>query len=118
MLVDDEENILNSFHDFLSDHGYVVNSFRDGSSALAAFQENPGSYDIVITDMTMPKITGDKLSIEILKICPNMPIILCTGYSEKMSKEKVREIGICKYLSKPVRLFDFIKIIREILDAQ
>ncbi|EIM64155.1 hybrid sensor histidine kinase/response regulator [Desulfobacter postgatei] len=117
MLVDDETDILISQEKFLTGLGYKVSSFENGQSALQAFLNHPHSFDLIITDMTMPRISGDKLSREILKIKPDIPIILCTGYHETFTREVALELGIRKYVQKPIEVALLSKMIRDILDA-
>ncbi len=116
MLVDDEQAIVDTLGVILSQKGYHVTTFLNGESALKAFTDNPNQFDLIISDMTMPKMTGDKLSIEILKIRRNIPIIICTGYHEDFAEEKAIEIGIKKYIQKPVIGSELAKIIRDIID--
>jgi CheY-like chemotaxis protein len=85
--------------------------------ALEAFQANPTKFDLVITDMTMPNMTGDILTRELLKIRPDLPIILCTGFSEKISKSKSDQVGVRKLLMKPVITSELAKAIRQVLDT-
>ena len=82
------------------------------------FRANPDQIDLVITDMTMPHMTGDRLAEEILKIRPDMPIILCTGYSQRMSEERAQELGIRKYIEKPIEMENLARSVREVLDGQ
>ena len=118
MLVDDEADILKTLQIFLQRRGYKIQMFNDGKSALKAFIESPQQFDLIVTDMTMPHMTGDKLSREIFKIRKDMPIILCTGYSETFSENKARKIGICKYVQKPITGSDLAALIREVLDKK
>lgn len=117
MLVDDEIDILISQEKFLTGLGYKVSSFEDGQSALQAFLDHPHSFDLIITDMTMPRISGDKLSKEILKIKPDIPIILCTGFHETFTREVALGLGIRKYVQKPIEGGVLSKMIRDLLDA-
>ncbi|HBT88105.1 MAG TPA: hypothetical protein DEB50_06455 [Desulfobacter sp.] len=117
MLVDDEIDILISQEKFLTNLGYKVSSFENGQSALQAFLDHPHSFDLIITDMTMPRISGDKLSREILKIKPDIPIILCTGFHKTFTREVALELGIRKYVQKPIEVALLSKMIRDILDA-
>jgi len=78
MIVDDEKSIRNILNDLLTDKGYNVFTFKNGVDALEAFKSEPKKFDLILTDMTMPGITGNKVAAEILKIEPEMPIILCT----------------------------------------
>ncbi|MBT3258382.1 MAG: response regulator, partial [Deltaproteobacteria bacterium] len=90
----------------------------DPSEALAFFRANPDQIDLVISDMTMPHMTGDKLAGEMLKIRPDTPIILCTGYSERMSEDRALEIGIRKYIEKPIEMKKLARTVREVLDGR
>ena len=96
--------------------GYQV-TVRTGSvDALEAFRANPGKYDLVVTDMTMPNMTGIQLAREIKEIRPTMPIILCTGYSHQMNEEKCKALGIQGFIMKPVMTKELAGIIRNVLD--
>ncbi|MCD4675627.1 MAG: response regulator, partial [Desulfobacula sp.] len=99
-------------------HGYKVASFKDGESALQSFKEDQGLFDLVITDMTMPQMAGDELAAKILKIRKDIPIILCTGFSEAISEEKALSSGFKGFLMKPIGMKDFINKIREVLDTR
>ena len=118
MLVDDESSILDSLKAILSIHGYKVSTFNNGESALKIFKENPSKFDLIITDMTMPHMTGDKLSSEILKIRPDIPIVVCTGYNANFTKEDAIKLGIKKYIHKPLIGAELSKIIRDLLDTK
>jgi YesN/AraC family two-component response regulator len=83
---------------------------------LQLFSEHPGRFDLVITDMTMPDMTGEKLAGELGKIRSDIPIILCTGFSELISKEKAESLGIKGFLMKPVVIKDLSNMIRNVLD--
>jgi PAS domain S-box-containing protein len=116
MLVDDETDILDTLKAILTRYGYKVSTFDNGNSALNLFIEHPDQFDLVITDMTMPQMTGDKLSKEILKIRKDIPIIICTGYHENFSENDAFKAGIKKYVQKPVMGTELSKIIRDLLD--
>lgn len=116
MVVDDEESILISTRELLEDYGYQVSDFSNALLAFKEFKKNPDQFDLVITDMTMPKMTGDELSIELLKLRPDLPVIICTGYSEKITRKKALALGIREYVQKPVDTEKFIQLIRNILD--
>jgi PAS domain S-box-containing protein len=115
MIVDDETSILFSTKELLEDLGYGVDVFQDGLQAFSEFKKSPNCYDLVITDMTMPKMTGDELAKEILKIRPGLPIVLCTGYSDRITEEKAFETGICEFIQKPLNSHDLTSLIRKIL---
>ncbi|MCP4671898.1 MAG: PAS domain S-box protein [Desulfobacula sp.] len=118
MLVDDEVDILDTSRTILEQQGYKVATFKDGLSALQAFKLDPDFFDIVITDMTMPKMAGDELSVEILKIRKDIPIILCTGYHESFTEDNARDIGISQYVQKPITGQELSALIRGFLDKK
>jgi len=116
MLIDDEITIIDTLGEILAERGYRVTSFGDGDSALQAFTEAPQAYDLVITDMTMPHLTGDKLSRELLRIRPDLPIIICTGYHDSFGEMDARELGISRFMAKPTIASDLLLAVRELLD--
>ncbi|MGD8549522.1 MAG: response regulator [Desulfobacterales bacterium] len=118
IFIDDEESILRMGRQRLERLGYMVESTTSPIEALALFRSQPDQFDLVITDLTMPKMTGDKLVKEILNIRPDIPVILCTGFSEKLDEEKAREIGAADYLEKPLDKRDFAFKVRKVLDAE
>jgi CheY-like chemotaxis protein len=83
---------------------------------MEAFAKEPDSYDIVISDMTMPNMTGDVLAQEMLKIKPDLPIIICTGFSRKLSEEGAKELGIKKLIFKPITGVNLSVAVRNVLD--
>ncbi|MCP3941658.1 MAG: response regulator [Desulfobacteraceae bacterium] len=116
LLVDDDQAVLLLVTTLLERMGYKVTAFLESKKALEEFQSNPDQYDLVLTDMTMPKMTGDVLAKNILAIQPDMPIIICTGFSERMNDEKVKAIGIKDLLMKPIVKSEMAKVIRKVLD--
>ena len=98
--------------------GYKVTSRNSSLEALEAFRFNPDQFDIVITDMAMPNMSGNKLTVELMKIRKNIPILLCTGFSETMSETKAASLGIKGFLLKPVVMKNLAKKIREVIDYQ
>lgn len=96
--------------------GYRVDSRTSPFEALEAFKAEPDKYDMIITDMTMPDMSGEKFAQKILKIRPGIPIIICTGFSNMMSPEKASETGIKGFLMKPLTMSDLSKCIRKVLD--
>jgi PAS domain S-box-containing protein len=117
LFVDDEAPIANMGRQILARLGYSVTTRTSSIEALALFKNNPNKFDLVITDMTMPNMTGDKLAIEIMKIRPDIPVILCTGYSRKITDETAFEIGIKAFTYKPLVQNDLAKTVRNVLDA-
>ncbi|HKK99713.1 MAG TPA: PAS domain S-box protein [Desulfotignum sp.] len=118
MVVDDEKAIRQICKEFLQSHGYETCLFDNGMAALEAFTSDPHGFDLIVTDMTMPKLTGDKLAQKVLQIRPDMPIILWCGFSEDISEGAAIRMGIKKYLHKPVGNHDLLKAIRQILDEK
>ncbi|MBW1763615.1 MAG: response regulator, partial [Deltaproteobacteria bacterium] len=116
LLVDDEEQIASMEKAILERLGYQVTSHTSSIEALETFKEQPDKYDLVITDMTMPNMTGDKLAGEMIKIRPDIPIILCSGFSEIMSEEKAKSLGVKGFLMKPIVSKDLSSVIRKVLD--
>ena len=116
LLVDDEEAILTMEKQILERLGYHVTSRASSIEALEAFRNSPDKFDLVITDMAMPNMSGDKLSMELTKIRPDIPIVLCTGFSDIMSEEKAASLGITGFLLKPIVMSDLDKKIRDVLD--
>jgi signal transduction histidine kinase/ActR/RegA family two-component response regulator len=116
MLVDDEKINVELTKDILTMHGYTVFTFTNGVQAFQEFQQELGKYDLVITDMTMPYMTGTQLSQKILATRPNLPIILCTGHSNLTNREKALAMGIKEYCQKPLKMRKLLCTVREVLD--
>ena len=115
LLVDDEEAILAMEKRMLERLGYQVTSRTSSLEALEAFRANPDKFDLIITDMAMPNMPGDKLSAELIKIRYDIPILLCTGFSETISEEKAISLGIKGFLFKPIVMKNLAQKIREVL---
>ena len=118
LLVDDEEAIISMEKMVLERLGYKVTSRTSSIEALEAFRVGSDRYDMVITDMAMPKMPGDKLAAELIKIREDIPVILCTGFSETMTEEQLAALGIAGLLLKPIISKDLAEKIREILDRE
>ncbi len=116
LFVDDEPPVTDMAKQLLEPLGYEVTKRTSSIEALELFKTRPEAFDIVITDMTMPKMTGDELSKEILAIRPDMPIILCTGFSERITKEKAKDYGISAFALKPLLVREMALTIHEVLD--
>jgi len=115
LVVDDEEYQVQSMQDMLERLGYRVSGTTRSLEALELFRKQPGYFDLVITDEVMPGITGSKLAEELLKIRPDLPIILSTGYSETINRDKAREIGIRELMMKPFGVREVSAAIRRVL---
>jgi CheY-like chemotaxis protein len=118
LLIDDDEFLVQLGCQRLERLGYKVEATTNPIEALDQFRSKPNKFDLVITDMTMPQITGDKLVKEILNIRSDIPIILCTGFSEKIDEKKAKEIGATDYIEKPVDMLDFAFKVRKVLDVK
>jgi len=116
LLVDDEKSVIRLEKQILGRLGYNVVAQSSSIKALEIFKSNPNKYDLVITDMTMPGMTGDKLAKEILSIKLDMPVIICTGFSERINKEQAEAIGVNGFLMKPVVSSEMAQMVRNVLD--
>ena len=112
LFVDDEEMLLQMGMKLLEQLGYRVAAVSSGLEALSLFGENPDQFDLIITDYTMPNLTGEQLARECLKIRPDIPILLCTGFNRQIDERKAREIGIREFVMKPLSLRSFGEAIR------
>jgi PAS domain S-box-containing protein len=120
LLVDDEPDLAFIMKQMLVSLGYDVDYRTNGLEALDAFRHQPKEkpFELVITDMTMPHLAGDDLAQELIRLQPNLPIVLCTGFSEKMDAEKARSLGIQGFLTKPVVLRELAETVRRVLDKK
>ena len=116
LLIDDEEQIVSMERQMLENLGYQVTARTDSGEALKEFSKHPENYDLVITDMTMPRMSGDELAKKLLEIKPDIPVVLCTGFNEDITEEKALEMGIQKFIMKPVIKNDLATTIRSVLD--
>jgi len=114
--LDDEDGIIKMEQLMLERLGYQVVSRTSSIEALEAFRADPDKFDVVITDMAMPNMAGDNLAAELIKIRPDVPILLCTGFSEKIPEEKAVSMGIKGFLMKPIVRADLASKIRKVLD--
>jgi len=115
LFVDDEEMIVDIAKEMLGKLGYDIVTEKSSVEALELFRADPDRFDLVITDMTMPKMTGDQLARELMKVRPDIPIILCTGFNPKISEEKSKELGIKAFAMKPLVGRDMANTIRKAL---
>jgi two-component system, cell cycle sensor histidine kinase and response regulator CckA len=116
LLVEDEEQILRLEKQMLERLGYEVSAFTSGVEALNKFKVDPAAFDLVITDMAMPNMTGERLNQELAMIRRDLPVILCTGFSEYMTREKAEAFGIKGFLMKPVVKSELARTVRNALD--
>jgi CheY-like chemotaxis protein len=118
LFVDDEPSLVNTAKIILERYGYQVTAVTNALEALEIFHRNPDEFDLVITDQTLPAMTGANLAGQLRLIRPTIPVILTSGYSEVITPEKAREIGICEYIMKPFFARDLAKAIRRVLDQE
>ena len=118
LFVDDEEFISAWAEDALGRLGYKVTALTDSRKALALFSADPFNFDLVILDQTMPKLTGINLAKKLLEIRADVPIFLCTGYSDTVSRESAKQTGITEFLMKPLRKQTLSEVIRRTLDVK
>ncbi len=116
MLVEDEAVLAKVMSRMLTKLGYKVSIFTDSLEAVKEYRRNPYDFDVIITDMTMPNMTGAELTREVLSLRPELPIIMTTGYSETIDEEKAKRIGITKFLLKPVKKKLLANELRMVLD--
>ena len=118
LLVDDEVDAINAVQAMLENLGYKVTARTGSIEALGAFRHHPEAFDLVITDQTMPNMTGNDLAIGVMTIRPDIPIILCTGFSEKIDERRAEEIGIGAFVMKPIAMRGMAHTIREVLEKK
>jgi len=116
MIVDDEEHVITMVEEILGELGYRVTAFSDPTTALEVFREDPDAFDLVITDMTMPKLTGYVLARELMDVRKNVPVLMCTGYSEIINEQQAKEIGIRRFIMKPFATRIMARAIREAIE--
>ncbi|MDA3898486.1 MAG: transporter substrate-binding domain-containing protein [Desulfobacteraceae bacterium] len=118
LFVDDEEAVMELGQQILKSLGYDVYATISPTAGLEMFRSNPDTYDLVITDMTMPKMTGVDLANEIMRIRPDFPVIICTGFNPIIDEEKARTLGISALVMKPFSRQEIAQSIRQVLDRQ
>ena len=106
LLVDDEMALIDLGRDFLESLGYQVETRESAIDAIEAFRSNSQKYDLIISDITMPRMTGDELAQQVKAIRPEIPIILCSGFSNRIHEQTMQSIGINLILMKPVSYAD------------
>ena len=118
MVVDDEVRVASLEKRILERFGYTVTSFSSSVDALAAFTRSPAAFDLIVTDITMPAITGDRLARKLIAIRPDVKIIACTGFSERVDHEQISDMGIRGLLMKPISRSEMIRVVRQVLDDE
>jgi PAS domain S-box-containing protein len=116
LFIDDEKSLVDLGQQILERLGYDVSIRTSSVEALELFMEQPEKFDLVITDMTMPNMTGDDLAARLMNIRADIPVILCTGYSERISRERAHGLGIKEFILKPIVMRELAKTVRSVLD--
>ncbi len=116
LLIDDEESLVDIASRMLQKIGYKVETQTDPIKALDLYRLGHSRFDLIITDMTMPNLSGEQLIVEIIKINPKVPVIMCTGFSDKIDRERALEIGAHNYIEKPLDKIQLASIVRKTLD--
>jgi DNA-binding NtrC family response regulator len=115
LFIDDEEILASLNKVMLEELGYKVTASCNSREALRIFQQQPDRFDLVITDQTMPGLTGVELSAQMLEIRPDLPVILCTGYSSIISRDEAKSMGIRSFAAKPLGRREMAILIRKSL---
>lgn len=118
LFVDDEVELAKVADKMLTHLGYAVSSHTSSTEALERFRDRPDRFDLIITDHTMPNLTGIDLARECLRIRPDIPIIICTGFSERLNEDVAKATGIRQFVMKPLVTDDLARIIRKVLDRR
>ena len=118
MFIDDEPALANLGRQLLETLGYEAESFVSSREALDRFREAPDAFDLVLTDLTMPEITGAELAKEMLSLRPDIPVVVCTGYTDYFTEEDAKKIGVREYLFKPLSVSKLAQVIQGILDPK
>ena len=118
LVIDDEPSVMEMVKAVLTHHGYEVTGVTNSQDALDLFAENPERFDMVISDQTMPGLTGAEIAQTMLVLRPELPIILCTGYSEHIDKKGTQMIGIRDFLPKPLDQVNFLTVVEQNLSSQ
>ena len=118
LFVDDEGVLVDIGQKLLKKLGYTVIARTSPLEALEVFRNRSEEIDLVISDLTMPNMTGDVLAREIMRLKPDIPVILCSGYSEKINQENALSMGVKKFIMKPLVLKKLANTIREVLDEE
>ena len=116
LVVDDESSLANYFTELLSEQGFQVKAFTDAKAALSHFETDPSAVDLVITDQTMPNLTGSELATQMLALRPNLPVILCTGYSAQIDESSAKKLNIRSYFRKPVEANALLAAVKQLIE--
>lgn len=116
LFIDDEASIVKMSKKTLEKQGYTVTGKISSPEALKSFQAAPDEFDLVMTDISMPLISGDQLALELMKVRPDMPVILCSGHSKKSLEERYAGMKIKAFLCKPFSMVELTETVRMALN--
>lgn len=114
LIVDDNKDLAEFYSDLLLLNGCITSVFTNSIDALTDFKFKTNNYDLILSDISMPGMTGDELAIEVLKLKPDMPIILCSGFHPEISTDNLMNLGIRQFLPKPIDSSKLLDIINEL----
>jgi len=117
LVVDDEPFLVRVTQRQLENHGYTVTGISSSKDALEMIEANPWQFDLLITDQTMPRLTGMELALAVMAIRPDLPVILCTGHSDLVSEEEALQSGVKRYITKPIAANELTLAARSVLDG-
>jgi CheY-like chemotaxis protein len=117
LLVDDDPQVATAIARILEHAGYEVTACADAESALERFRRDPGAFDVVLTDQTLPRMLGDELTRALLAIRPGVPVVICTGYSEGLDDGRAQALGARALLSKPLDARELVAVLRSAVDT-
>jgi len=118
LLIDDEQSVLHLTVKLLERLGYAVTARTNGREALDLFRQDPDQFDLVITDLSMPEIDGDRLAADLIKLRADIPVILYTGYVKEDCADEAARIGVKAILNKPFSAADLAKTVKSVLEAK
>lgn len=117
LFVDDDALVAGVGQQMLEQAGYQVTVAAGGLAALKLMEEDPHQFDLVITDQTMPELSGEELTTQLLALRPDLPVILCTGYSNRIDAEGAKALGVRAFLLKPLKMLELLARVRQVLDG-
>ncbi len=118
LVVDDEVVIAYMVKTMLERFGYRADAFESASAAVAAFEKRPGGYDLLVSDLTMPRMTGLDLTARLHARQPGLPVILMTGFGDSLTERELRRYGIRRVIGKPVMLKELAAAVHQVLDER
>lgn len=115
LVVDDEPTVAKLIQELLKMEGYESEVYHDPRDALSSFERTPEAFSLLVTDQTMPGMTGSELAKSVMGRCPNFPIILCTGFSATIDEEIAKAMGIKAFFTKPLDMMEFLLVVDQLI---